>query len=175
MAKVENKNLTSILYLAVLFIFGIVFCAASYMAAAAISWIVGLVMIFGAIMLLVSSYNSTHSVATIEGLMAAAIGALGIVFIIKQMGSHIYYYIPYILIVWGSLLVIDAILFRVVRSNKSAAVFAIEFVLGVASIVLGVCLLLIKEFAKYGSLVFGIVLLASACFQLYLMLVYKKR
>ena len=175
MAKVENKSLMSIIYIAVLFIFGLVFCIASYMAAAAISWIIGLAMIFGAIMLLVSSYESTHSVATLEGLMAAAIGALGILFIVRQLGSRVYYYIPYILIVWGSLLVVDAILFRVVRSNKSATIFALEFVLGVCSIVLGVCLLLIKDFAQYGSLVFGIVLIVSAVFQLYLMLAYKRK
>ena len=175
MAKTDNKRFMSILYIAVLFIFGIVFCVASYMAAAAISWIIGLAMIFGAVMLLVSSYDSTHSVATLEGLMAAAIGALGILFIVRQLGSHVYYYIPYILIVWGALIVVDAILFRVVRSNKSATIFALEFVLGVCSIVLGVLLLLLDDFAKYGSLVFGIVLIVSAIFQLYLYLGYKRR
>ncbi len=174
MAKTDNKRLMSMIYIVVLFIFGIVFCVASYMAAAAISWIVGLTLIFGAGMLLFSSYESTRSVATLEGLMAAAIGAFGVLFIVRQLGSHVYGYIPYILIVWGSLLVIDAILFRVVRSNKSATIFALEFVLGVCSIVLGVLLLLLKDFAPYGSLVFGIVLIVSAIFQLYLFLAYKR-
>ena len=170
----ENKNFMSILYIAILLIFGIVFCCSVSMGVAAVSWIVGLVLIFGAISLLVSSYETTKSVATIEGLMAAAIGGFGIMFIIKRLGGWVVAYIPYILIIWGALLVLDAILFKVVKSEKSAVIFALELVLGLCSIGLGICLIYIEEFAKYSALVFGIVLICSAALQLYIFLAKRR-
>ncbi len=175
MAKLQNKDVTTLIYIIALFIFGVMFCCSLSMGVEAISWIVGAILIVTAVILLASAYVENKSLTTIDGLLGAVIAAFGVLFIVKRLAWIIVQYIPYLLIFLGGLLILDSIIFIIVRSKRDYLVFGLEIALGIVSLTLGLLLIFVDDFADYASIVFGIILIALSIYQLLLFFGGKNR
>ena len=168
MAKIQNKDVTTLIYIIALFIFGVMFCCSLSMGVEAVSWIVGAILIVTAVILIASAYVENKSLTTIDGLLGAVIAAFGVLFIVRKLAWIIVQYIPYLLIFIGALLILDSILFIMFRGKKNYLVCGIELAIGCVSLTLGLLLIFVDDFAEYASIVFGIILIAVSIYQLLL-------
>ena len=173
--QLKNDEMTRIIYIVVMLVFGVLFCCSSAIVASTLSWIVGIALIVLSLAMLVTSYLETKSITTMSGFLSAAILAFGILFIVSNLAGIIFAYIPYILITWGFYMFVDAFIFRFARHNNNLLFFVIELVLGAISITLGFCLLYVDGFAEYAGLIFGIILILAAVYQLLQMFSKKQR
>ena len=175
MAKEGNQDLSKILTIIILLVFGVLFCCSLAMGVAAISWTVGIFLIVAAVLLFISSYMETKSITAYSGIMSAAIAAFGVYFIVDHLAGIIIGYIPYLLIFIGGYLIIDSFLYLTVRHGKENLVFGVELALGAVSLALGLCLLFIDDFKEYASLMFGIILILIAVQQIIMFATSKQK
>ena len=149
-----NKILTAVL----LIVLGILFCLK--IAASTISIVIGAAMVVLGAVNLIFMAKSRKTFASPDGVMNGALIAIGVVFIADKFLNVFIGLIPYIMIVVGFVLAIDAFLARFQRKDK-LPIFIIELVIGVASIVVGFCLLFVDGFMQAASIAFGVVLIIA--------------
>ena len=167
MAKqLRNDEIARIVYIVVMIVFGVLFCCSMSLVTSTLSIVIGVALIIASLAMLITSYLETRSITTMSGFMSAAILAFGILFIVNNLAGIIFSYIPYILIVWGFYMFVDAFLLRFVRNNNNIMIFVIELVLGAVAITLGFCLLYVDGFYEYAGLIFGIILILAGVYQL---------
>ena len=164
--QLKNDEIARIVYIAVMLVFGILFCCSTALVTSTLSWVIGIALIVASVAMLITSYMDTKSITTMSGFMSAVVLAFGILFIVSNLAGIIFQYIPYILIVWGFYMLIDSFLFRFARHNNSVLIFAIELALGAIAITLGFCLLYVDGFYEWAGLIFGIILILAAVYQL---------
>ena len=173
MNKIGKNELKLIILAALVFIFGILFCCATKTAVNVLSVIIGIVFILSGSLLILESILTKKSSFTSDSASGAFALAFGILFIAKELGWLILEYIPYILIVLGVIILIDAILIMAVKQRKNIFAFIYELVLGIVILVFGILLLTNDDFKEYASLVFGITLIVYAIFILLVALFAK--
>lgn len=164
--QLKNDEIARIVYIVVMIVFGVLFCCSMSLVTSTLSIVIGIALIIASLAMLITSYLETRSITTMSGFMSAAILAFGILFIVNNLAGIIFSYIPYILIVWGFYMFVDAFLLRFVRHNNSILIFVIELVLGAVAITLGFCLLYVDGFYEYAGLIFGIILILAGVYQL---------
>ena len=177
MAKtaLNKPYVTELIAIALLIVFGILFITADYLADNVLSWIFGSILILYAILLLAQAYSETHSLTSVTGILSAFIGAFGVLFIVRNLASIIFAYIPFMLIFMGAYLIIDSIILITSRRKNDYTLFSIELIIGIAALVIGICLIYVDDFAKYTSLVFGIILLAIGSYNLILFMFSRRK
>ena len=177
MAKtaLNKPYVTELIAIALLIVFGILFITADYLADNVLSWIFGSILILYAILLLAQAYSETHSLTSVTGILSAFIGAFGVLFIVRNLASIIFAYIPFMLIFMGAYLIIDSIILITSRRKNDYTLFSIELIIGIAALVIGICLIYVDDFAKYTSLVFGIILLAIGAYNLILFMFSRRK
>ncbi len=173
--QLKKPYVTELIAIALLIVFGIIFITADYMADDVLSWIFGSILILYAILLLAQSYSETRSLTSVTGILSAFIGAFGVLFIVRNLASIIFAYIPYMMIFMGAYLIIDSIILITSRRKNDYTMFSIELVIGIASLVLGICLIFVDDFHKYTSLIFGIILLAIGAYNLIMFMFSRKK
>ena len=173
MNKIGKNELKLIILAAMVFIFGILFCCATKTAVNVLSVIIGIIFILSGSLLILESILTKKSSFNSDSASGAFALAFGILFIAKELGWLILEYIPYILIVLGIIILIDAILIMAIKQRKNILAFIYELILGITALVLGILLLTSDEFREYASLVFGITLIVYAIFILIVALFAK--
>lgn len=173
MNKIGKNELKLIILSALVFIFGILFCCATKTAVNVLSVIIGIIFILSGSLLIIESILTKKSSFNSDSASGAFALAFGILFIVKELGWLILEYIPYILIVLGVIILIDAILIMAIKNRKNVFAFVYELILGIIVLVLGILLLSNDDFREYASLVFGITLIVYAIFILLVALFAK--
>ena len=173
MNKIGKNELKLIILAIAVFIFGVLFCCATKTAVNVLSVIIGIIFILSGALLIVESILVKKSSFTSDSASGAFALAFGILFIAKELGWLILEYIPYILIVLGVIILIDAILIMAIKQRKNIFAFTYELILGIVALVLGILLLTSDDFREYASLVFGITLIVYAVFILLVALFAK--
>lgn len=171
MAKKKFDFTKLILPIALLTI-GILFCFSNAMGTKALSVLLGVgFIVVGAIGVFASLY-ATRSMLSTYALGGCFLIAVGILIIIDNLVGLLLVLIPWLLIVYGSALIIDALFGVASKRMGTGTLFVIELLLGVALLTLGICLLTVTGFAEFTGLVFGISLIISAAYDI--VLIVKK-
>lgn len=174
MKKLNLDEMKTVVMSVLLMIVGILFCCSLAMGIEGLSVVIGLVLMVVGIIFIANSLLGEKNPFTIDGMMGIVLLSLGILFMVSKLAGLIFIYIPWFLIVFGCVMLIDALLGKLVRKSDDTLHFVLKLVVGVVSIVLGLCLRLIDGFAEYASLVLGILMIAFAIYLLIDVFIRKK-
>ena len=167
MAKKKFDFTKLILPIALLTI-GILFCFSNAMGTKALSILLGVgFIVVGAVGVFASLY-ATRSMLSTFALGGCFLIAVGILIITGNLVGLLFELIPWLLIVYGSALIVDALFGAISKRMKAGTLFIVELLLGVALLTLGICLLTVNGFAEFTGLVFGIALIVSAVYDIVL-------
>ena len=158
----KKESVFRIIEACVLLVIGVLFCVSLAMGTEVLSIILGSALIAsGAVIVILSAVNdkTITSPMAIGGLLALA---LGIFFIVANAVGFIFQVVPFLLIVFGSALFIEAFLSYFGRKEKSMFVFVVKLIIGAALVVIGILLLTVADFGQYVALVVGIALILIA-------------
>lgn len=167
-SKTKTEKIVS--YLLILVI-GILFCLR--IAADVVSIIIGIALIVTGAFNITLLAAKKLPIIMPSGIYGGLLVALGIIFIVYKIIGIVMGWIPYVVIVIGTLLFADAFLGKFTR-NENVALFVVKLLLGAAAIALGLCLIFIEGFGSWAQVVFGILLIAYAVFCLVSLLVKKQ-
>lgn len=171
----NKKSIIKVVEACVLLVIGILFCVSLAMGTEILSIILGASLIAAGTIIVVLSIVNEKSVAgplALGGLLALT---LGIFFIARTAVGYIFELVPFILIVFGSALLVEAFLGYFLRKEKFLAVFIIKLVVAVALIVVGVLLLTVADFREFVALIAGIALILIAIDNIVLEFIKAKR
>ena len=155
----KKESLYKVIECCALIVIGVLFCVSLAWAENVLSIILGSALIAGGVVIIAMSLVKDKSVVSpiaLGGLLALA---LGIYFIVANAVGIIFSFVPYILIVFGSALFIDAFIGYFARKEKVVAALVIKLVIGAALITVGILLLTVGDFAKYVSIIVGVSLI----------------
>ena len=155
----KKESLYKVIECCALIVIGVLFCVSLAWAENVLSIILGSALIAGGVVIIAMSLVKDKSVVSpiaLGGLLALA---LGIYFIVANAVGIIFSFVPYILIVFGSALFIDAFIGYFARKEKVVAALVIKLVIGAALVTVGILLLTVGDFAKYVSIIVGVSLI----------------
>lgn len=165
--KLSKDSLNQIIQSLIVIALGIAFCFS--LAVQVLSYVLGAALIVSGIVLLIITCVTNKIALTVQGLLGGLAITLGIVCIVSQVVSLVVVTVPYLLIVAGSLVILDAFLRLLAVKKIGPFAFTMLLILGSAAIALGICFLTIADFSKYagialgaGLIIYGLVTLISA-------------
>ena len=159
MKSLNVEELKTIIMASLLIVIGLLFCCSLAMGISGLSVIIGLIIIILGTLFMLNAIFTNNSLISGGGLGGIFIVAFGIMFISNNLAVIIFSYIPWLLIVLGSALIIDALLGKFLYKSNNSFDFTLKLIVGGVSAVLGLCLLLITGFMEYSSIVLGILLI----------------
>ncbi|MGN1207575.1 MAG: hypothetical protein ACI4SP_04685 [Eubacteriales bacterium] len=162
--KLTHENMKDIVTAAIVFVIGVLFCCSLAMGMRGLSWLVGLSLMVAGTLYFVNSILRKKALATMEGIIGAAIFAFGFFFIANELANLVVAYIPWLLICVGAVIFIDAFLRKFLRKDKSTSGFVAQLIIGAASLALGICLRFVPGFGDFTALMLGILLIVYAVF-----------
>ena len=151
---------------AVILVIGVLFCFQTNMGIEAISYVVGISMIIlGVVYALIIALVAKRTL-TMGVLSASVLIAFGITVIERNLAYVLLAFLPILMIVIGSVILIDAfLLFFVKKGEKNRILlFVVELILGAAAIALGICILTVDEVARFASIMLGVFLILFAVY-----------
>ena len=163
----KDKNLVNIFTACVLFTLGVLFCCSLAIGISGLSIIIGIALILLGTVLAVSTFLKTNNILNINGLYSSVFVSLGIVFISYELAGIVFLFIPWFLIVFGVIVLIDALYGKLKNTNTNLTSFVVKLIVAVVSITLGICLVTIKGFMEYASIVLGILLIVYSIYHLF--------
>jgi len=173
----KNLNLDQLkkLVLAVLLIvIGILFCCSLAMGINGLSTVVGFILLVIGILFISYTLINHKNALTTNGIIGVIILTLGILFTVHKLAGLIFTFIPWFLIVFGSVIIIDALLGKFLRKDDNLTIFIIKIVIGIISIILGICLRTIDRFAEYASVMLGILMIVYSVYIIFTIFISKE-
>lgn len=155
MIQINDKSNLPFICAIIMFVVGILFCCSLLVGITALSIIIGFLLILSGAMFVINCIINSSTVFSVDGLLGMSLVSLGIVVLSNNLASIIFLFIPWMLIVFGAGCFLEAFL---TRNNIDQKIFIIELIIGIISIILGLCLLLINGFMEYALIVLGILM-----------------
>jgi len=174
MKKLSSEELKTIIIAVLLMVIGILFCCSLSIGIEGLSVVIGLILLIVGILFLINCFVGNNGILGIESIVGIVLLALGIMFMIHKLAGLIFAYIPWLLIIFGIVIVVDGFFGKYVR-NENLIPFIIKLILGVISITLGLCLELIDGFAEYASIILGIIMIVYSAYMMYEFFIKNKR
>jgi len=173
MNKLNVEDLKKVVLSVLLIIIGILFCCSLAMGIDGLSVVIGLTLMVAGVLMIVSTMLNSNGILNIIGLIGVVIISFGLLFIVNKLAGVIIAYIPWLLLVFGIVLIVDTFLGKFIRKESNNLNFIIKLVVGIVAFVLGLCLLIIDGFLKYSSIIVGIVMIIYAIYLLFLVFLKK--
>lgn len=174
MKKLNSEEMRSVIVAVLLMVVGILFCCSLSIGIEGLSIIMGLILMIVGLLILFNLFMGDGKLYSINGIIGVGVLALGLMFLSHNLAGIIFAYIPWLLIVFGVVVIADGLLDKFVKKDSRLLPFILKMILGVLAIVLGVCLILIDGFLEYSSIIIGVLLIAYAGYILYLSLIKKQ-
>lgn len=163
----KNSNKTAnIIWACVLLVIGVLFCFSMSYGVTGLSYIIGIAIIITGIAFLFNTISIKTSTLTIMSFFSSFLIAFGIVFIGKGLASVIIDVIPWMLIITGIVILIDAFLLQYVRKLNVPVKFVIEVSLGILLFIFGLIVKFADSWRNYSALVLGIALIVYSIYLL---------
>ena len=163
--SVVKFNIDKISYAITLLVIGILFCF--NLASRTVSLVAGIVLILLGVVNLLSFVLGHLSMINSSLFSNAFVITLGIYFIIKDIVSIVIDYVPYLMIVVGAIIIIDAILGKVMRKeNSNLMKFIIILLIGIIILTVGLLIVFVPEIHSRVNLFIGIVLIVYSIYLL---------
>ena len=137
----KKESIIKIIEACVLLVLGVLFCVSYAMGTEVLSIILGVALIVAGTAILVMNIikeKSTISSIALAGLLALS---LGIYFVARNGVAIIFSVVPFVLIVFGSALFIDAFIGYFARKEKVIVAFIVKLIVGAALVTIGALLL----------------------------------
>ena len=167
MAKVISTKTVNTVNALIFLISGILFCVSTSLGEKWIGVVIGIGVLLIGLITVLGDFLKEKTLLSRAVLVGSVLTALGIYLIVdRSLVAKILGLIPYILIVAGACVFVDAFLLRFVRNNKGTLAFLVELLIGVALIVFGVLMLTVAAFKQRLGLIFGIALIVYAVYLL---------
>ena len=167
MSKVISTKTVNVLTALIFLVAGVLFCISTSLGEKWIGIVVGVGVLLIGLVILLGDFLKEKTLLSRAVVVGSVLTALGIYLIVDGgLVAKILGLIPYILIVVGACVFVDAFLLRFVRNNKNTLAFLGELLIGVALIVFGVLMLTVASFKARLGIVFGILLILYACYLL---------
>lgn len=157
----------NIIYPIILFALGILFCCSLAIGISGLSIIIGIVLILIGLGIGINDFIEKSEILNINGLYSSIFIALGIVFISYELAGIVFLFIPWFLIVFGTIVLIDALYSKISKSDTNITSFILKILVVIVSLTLGICLITIKGFMEYASIVLGILLIVYSIYCLF--------
>lgn len=174
MPNLQSNQLKTLIISAILMVIGILFCCSLSIGISGLSTILGILLIIAGLVFVANAFLKTKTIFCYMGIMGAAVLALGILFITNRMAGILFGYIPWLLIVLGALIILDAIIAKFYRNDDTLMNLIIKIVLGLIAIILGICLRVVEGFMEYASIILGILMVIYAIYLVLDAFVLKK-
>lgn len=168
MNKLSVEQLKNLVIAVLLMVIGILFCCSLAMGIEGLSIIIGIILLVIGILFLINSIVGSKDVLTTGGLTGVVISTLGVMFMVNKLAGIIFVFIPWFLIILGSVVILDAFLGKFFRGENSTLEFVIKLIVGIISFVLGVCLRIIDGFAEYASIMLGILMIIYSTYMIFM-------
>ena len=174
MKSLNVDELKTIVCASLLIVIGLLFCCSLAMGISGLSVIIGLIIIILGALFMLNSVFTNNSLISAGGLGGIFIVTFGIMFISNNLAVIIFAYIPWLLVVLGTALILDALLAKFWRKENNSFDFILKIVVGGVSLILGLCLMLIEGFMEYSSIVLGILLIVYGIYIIFNQFIHKK-
>lgn len=165
--KMSKECLGSIAWGCVILTVGILFCCSLSFGILGLSYVIGTTIIVAGLVLALTTGIKKKSLITINGLLATAIMAFGVMFIMRRLASIVVDFIPWFMISVGVFIIIDAFLLRFARKDRSLFKFILELVFGILSATLGFLVKFVSGWDKYSATVLGIIFIFYALYTIF--------
>lgn len=166
MAKTISSKTITLINAITLLIAGVLFLFLNMLGSKWLNVILGISVILLGLITLVSEFLREKTLVSKSVAIGSAITALGILIITRSIASTILDLIPFVFIVIGACVFMDAFLLKYWRKSRNVLLFIIELLLGAFLITLGILFLTVGTFRGYMSITFGVVLIAYAIYLL---------
>ena len=162
----ESNKIANIIWACALLLVGILFCFSLSYGVNGLSYIIGIAIIITGVVFAITTIMSKKSTLSIMSFFSSFLIAFGIVFIDKRLASIIIDVIPWILIIVGTMIFVDAFLLQYVRRMNVPVKFIIELILGALLFIFGLVVRFAKGWDAYSALVLGIALIIYSVYLL---------
>lgn len=171
--KLNTEEVKSIVVSSLLLVLGVIFCCSLAIGIKALSFIVGICLIVGGIINISFTIYNKKSVCDIQNIAGTLILAFGILIMELHLVGILFYYIPWLMIIIGVVLILY-IITSLVNEGESFRSFLAELIIGVFLFALGLCLKFIEGFIEYAGIMFGIVLILLSIYMIVGIFVKRK-
>ena len=172
--KLTNEQMSSLFTSAIILVIGILFCCSRAMGVTGTSWLIGISLAVTGITFLVNAVIQHQSMLNSTGLLGSALLAFGAMFTVQDLAQIIFNYIPFLLIIVGAVIVIDAFLRKFAKKEISTSNCVFQLLVGIVILILGFCLKFVVSFAEFASLVLGLIIIAYSLIEIVNVFVNKK-
>ena len=159
MKKLNTDEIKVLIISIILLVIGILFCCSLSMGISGLSLLIGIILIALGLLLVINSLLKSKEVFTTNGIFGLISITLGILFMVDKLAGIIISFIPWFLIVMGSVLIVDALISKFIRNENNLTQFIFRIILGSLAVILGILLLTINGFIEYAALILGIALI----------------
>lgn len=167
MSKAVSTKTINVINALIFLIAGILFCISTALGEKWIGIVIGVGVLLMGLITVVGDFLKEKSLLTRAVLVGGILTALGIYLIVDSgLVAKILGLIPYILIVLGACVFVDAFLLKYVRNDRNVLAFVVELFIGLALIVFGILMLTVASFKQHLGVIFGILLILYACYLL---------
>ena len=160
----NNQRIITILEAALIIVIGVMFCCSKAMGEAALSWVIGVTFMLAGVGLRVLGLVEKKALFNAEGLLGSLLFAFGLAFGLAHLAGVLFYIAVWLLIVGGSIVLLDVILRIALRKDRNTLGIVIEAIIGAVSLTLGLCLYLIPEFGQFAAIILGVMLILYGVF-----------
>ncbi|MBR2025438.1 MAG: hypothetical protein IKA02_06495 [Clostridia bacterium] len=162
----NSSKTANIVWACVLLVIGILFCFSMSYGVKGLSYIIGISIILTGVVFALNAISKNSSTLSIMCFFSSFLVAFGIVFIGKELASIVIDVIPWMLIVVGVMIFIDAFLLQYVRRINVPLKFVIELALGILLFIFGLVVKFNARWGEYSALVLGIALIVYGIYLL---------
>ena len=162
--KAKNNHVIAIVEAALIVVIGVLFCCSKAMGEAALSWVIGVSFMLGGVGLWALGLAEKKALFNAEGLLGSLLFAFGLSFGLAHLASVLFYIAVWLLIIGGSVILLDVILRIALRKDRNTLGIVIEAIIGAVSLTLGLCLYLIPEFGQFAAIILGVMLILYGVF-----------
>ena len=162
--KIISKETKTVILSALLLVVGILFCFSTTMGINALSYIIGIGFIFAGAVSIINSALKKKTVLNYSCVIGTALLSFGIFFAEYTLATILFFYVPWLLVALGAIVIADGILNKVTQNNN--VIFLSELIVGVLILALGICLKFIPGFIDLSAVMLGIVMIACGIYLL---------
>ena len=126
MNKLSSSEMKTLIIATLLMVIGILFCCSIAMGINGLSVVIGFILLVIGILFVINTILNNKETFTKDGLIGIAISTLGIMFIIDRLAGLIFSFIPWFLIIFAIVLIIETMLDKFYYKSSNNIEFTIK-------------------------------------------------
>ena len=142
-------------------------CCSLAFGVTGLSYFIGITIIIAGLIFAILTSVQQKGLISVNGLFASVIISFGVMFILRKLASIIVDFIPWTLITLGVAILLDILLLRFAKKDKSTLKLVLRIVIGAVITTLGFLVKFISGWDVYSSIILGIILILYALISIF--------